>query len=316
MHTLEPEIRALHEEGLLDAATASRITALERGAVFSVHVELRAALYAGVTLVTSGVGLLLARNLERIGPLAITLGVALAAVACAVPALRARQAGRLPSTAGDYLLLLGALLASADLAYAERQFGLLGPLWPWHLLLLAAVHAGLAYGFRSSLVLGASLAALAGWFGVGGGFGDFSWVGTPAAEFGGRALACAATIAAWRVADRRCDPDTRFSAVFDHFAANIAFWGALAWCYPLPWLLAGLPIMALLSAAAIRHALATARELFLVYGVVYAALGICVAVAPRLDGVQLAAGFALLVVCAAAATLWQLRRRIREGAES
>jgi hypothetical protein len=315
VHSLEPEIRELRQEGLVDDATASRVAALERGDVFSVHAELRVALYAGVTMVTGGVGMILARNLDRIGPLAITLAIALAAAACVIPALRAIRAGNQPSTAADYLLLLGALLASADLAYAERQFGLLGPLWPWHLLLLAGLHAALAYAFRSSLVLGASLAALAGWFGVGGGFGEISWAGTSAEELGTRALACAATIFLWRFADRQRDPDSPFSTVFDHFGANLAFWGALAWCHPMPWLLLGLPVLGVLATAAVRHALATGHELFLVYGVVYAALGICIAVASRLDDEQAAAGFSLLVVCVAAATLWHLRQRIREGAE-
>ena len=50
---------------------------------------------------------------------------------------------------------VGTLLASAALAYAERQFTLLGPWWSWHLLLLAVVHAAVAYAFSSPLVLAA-----------------------------------------------------------------------------------------------------------------------------------------------------------------
>ena len=137
MHTLEPELRTLHAEGAIDDATASRALARDRGEVFSLNPELRATLYAGVLLVMSGVGIILARNLDRIGPLVIVLAIALVAVACGVPAVRARRAGRPLTVAADYLLLLAVLLVSADLAYAERQFTLLGPLWSWHLLLLA-----------------------------------------------------------------------------------------------------------------------------------------------------------------------------------
>jgi hypothetical protein len=313
VHTLEPEIRALHAEGLLDDETASRTVALDRGAVFSVHGELRLALYAGVTLVTGGVGMILARNLDRIGPLAIVLALVLAALACGVPAMRTRLAGQPLSTAGDYLLLLGVFLVSADLGYAEHEFKLLGPLWSWHLLLLAAFHAIVAYAFRSSLVLGASLAALAGWFGVGGRFGGIPFEDESAAELGTRAIACAAVIAAWRIADRHRDPHTSFSNVFEHFATNLAFWGALAWCRPMPWLLVGLPLLAVLSAVANRRAMRTGREMFLVYGVVYAAVGTCIATVPHIDGERTAAAFTLLVVCIAAAALWQLRQRIRES---
>ncbi|NJD30808.1 MAG: DUF2157 domain-containing protein [Gammaproteobacteria bacterium] len=313
MHTLEPEIRILRAEGALDDATASRSIALDRGDVFSLHRELRLTLYAGVALVTGGVGTILARNIDRIGPLAIVVAVAAAAVACGLPAVRARRAGQPLSTVADYLLLLAVLLASADLGYAEHAFELLGPLWSWHLLLLAAFHALVAYTFRSSLVLSASLAALAGWFGVGASFSDVPLLDTPSPEVGARALSCAAVIATWRFADRYRDPATPFMSVFDHVAMNVAFWGALAWCHPMPWLLAGLPLLVVLSAMAIRKGLGEGREMFLVYGVGYAALGVCIAIAPRISGGRAAPGFVLLVVCAAAASLWQLRQKIRES---
>jgi hypothetical protein len=312
VHTLEPELRTLHAEGLIDAATASRALALDRGDVFSVHRELRATLYAGVLLVTTGLGIVLARNLDRIGPLAIALVVALAAVACGTPAIRAKLAGREPSVAADYLLLLAALLLSADLAYVERQFTLLGPLWSWHLLLLALVHAAIAYAFASPLVLAASLTALAGWFGVGGTFGEALYVSPSSPELGARALACAAVIAAWRYADHRSRPGTPFSDVFDHFVANLAFWGSIAWCADWPWLAAGLPLLAALAYASIHRGLAKGREAFLVYGTLYGAIGVCVAVLPRLHGTTTSLTFVLLIVCVAAATLWQLRRRLRE----
>ncbi len=313
VHSLEPELRSLHTEGTIDDATASRALARDRGEVFSLHYELRATLYAGVLLVMAGLGLILARNLERIGPLAIVLAVAFAAAACSVPAVRAKLAGRALTVPGEYLLLLAALLVSADLAYAERQFTLLGPLWSWHLLLLAVVHAAIAYAFASPLVLAASLAALAGWFGVGGTLGDALHFSYSSPTLGARALACAAVIAAWRYADRRAQPDTPFSDVFDHFAANLAFWGTVTWCLEWPWLVAGLPLLAAFAYASIRRGLDTGREVFLVYGIGYAAIGLCAAVVPRLDDMAASLGFVLIVVCAAAAALWQLRRRLRES---
>ena len=312
MHTLEPELRALQTEGILDDATASSALALDRGEVFSLHLELRATLYAGVLLVMAGVGIVLARNFDRIGPVAILLLILLAAAACCVPAIRAKLAGRALTVANDYLLLLAALLSSAALAYAERQFTLLGPWWSWHLLLLAVVHAAVAYAFASALVLAASLTSLAGWFGVDGTLGDVLHSSHSTPWLGARALACAAVIAAWRHADRRARPDTSFSDVFDHFAANLAFWGTLAWCLEWPWLAAGLPLLAVLAYASVRRGLDTGREAFLVYGIMYAAIGICAVAVPRLHGMTASFGFVLVVVCVAAATLWQLRRQLRE----
>ncbi len=128
MHTLEPELRTLRAEGLIDDATAAAALARERRDVFSLHTEVRALLYAGVLLVMAGVGTVLARHLDRIGPLAIVLGIAVTAAVCAVPAVRARLAGRPPSVAGDYLLLLAALLAAAAVGSAEHAFGRMGPM--------------------------------------------------------------------------------------------------------------------------------------------------------------------------------------------
>jgi hypothetical protein len=313
VHTLEPELRTLHAEGLIDDATAARALARDRGQVFSLHLELRGILYAGVLLVMAGLGLILARNFERIGPLSIVLAVALAAAACSAPAVRARLAGREPTVAGEYLLLLAVLLGSADLAFAERQFTLLGPLWSWHLLLLAVIHAAIAYTFAAPLVLAASLTALAGWFGIGGTLGDALHLSTSSPMLGARALACALLIAAWRHADLRARPRSSFTDVFDHFATNLAFWGAVAWCLEWPWLAAGLPLLAALTYLSIRRALQTGHETFLVYGVLYAAVGLAAAVMPHLRGVTLSLGFMLVIVCAAAAALWLLRRRLRES---
>ena len=311
MHTLEPELRRLQAEGLIDGATAARLLAADRRDVFSVQPELRLAMYAGVLLVVGGVGMVLARNLDRIGPLAIALVLALAAVVCAVPALRTKLAGRPLSVAADYLLLLAALLASADLAYVETQFKLLGPLWSWHLLWLAVAHAVLAYTFRSTFVLAASLTSLAGWFGAGTTLGDVVLSYT-SPEVGARALACAAVIAAWRNVDLRVRPGSQFSGTFDHFAANLAFVGAVAWCADWPWLAAGLPLLAGLAFVSIRHAFNTGREAFLVYGVLYAALGFCIAVVPHVNDFTAACALVLLVVCGAATAIWQMRRQLRE----
>lgn len=312
MHTLESELRTLRAEGIIDDATAGNALALDRGAVFSLQLELRATLYAGVLLVMAGVGILLARNLDRIGPLAIVLMIAFAAAACGVPAMRAKLAGRGLTVAGDYLLLLAVLLGGAGLAYAERQFTLLGPWWSWHLLLLAVVHAGIAYAFASPRVLAASLTSLVGWFGVGVAAGEVLQFSYSTPSLGARALACAAVIAAWRYTDRRVRPETSFGSVFDHFAANLAFWGTLSWCLEWPWLAAGLPLLAAFAYGSVRRGLQTGREAYLVYGMVYAAIGICAVVVPRLHGMTASFGFVLIVVCAAAAALWQLRRNLRE----
>src|SRR5260370_30465370 len=74
-------IPPLVETGVLPAEQAAALLRVARGELVSVHAELRALLYAGVLLLTGGVGLLIKENLERIRPLAIATGLALAAAA-------------------------------------------------------------------------------------------------------------------------------------------------------------------------------------------------------------------------------------------
>jgi hypothetical protein len=166
MLSLEPEYRALRLAGLIDEDAAARAIALERGTIFPVFEELRFVLYAAVASIISGVGILVKANLDRIGPLTLILALALAAAACYASAIRTRLRGSSRSIGGDYLLLLGALILSADLGYAESQFRWLGSHWSWHLLILAALHAVTAYALDSRLVLSVSLTSIAGWFGV------------------------------------------------------------------------------------------------------------------------------------------------------
>ena len=116
-------------------------------------------------------GALVAAHHERIGPLALSIAIGLAAAGCLLWVARVALAfswGEIasPSLAFDYVLLLGVLLFAADLAYVEAQFTMLGPRWPHHLLLVAAAYLVAAYRWDSRTVLGLALSALAAWRGV------------------------------------------------------------------------------------------------------------------------------------------------------
>ena len=172
---MDPDVVAavehLHRGRLLPDQTAARLSRIARGDLVSAHTELRVALYAGVLLLTSGVGLLLKDNLARLGPLTIASAVGLAAAACF--AWVARHAPRfawgetpVDHLAFDYLLLLGVLLGSADLAYVEARFTPLGSNWPWHLLIVALVMAPIAARCDSRVVFSLSLSTFAAWRGV------------------------------------------------------------------------------------------------------------------------------------------------------
>jgi hypothetical protein len=142
-----------------------------RGELLSVHGELRALLYAGVLFIAGGVGLLVKENLDRIGPVAIAVGIGLAAAAALawVIAEAPRFSWRRmpsPHLAFDYMLLLGVLLAGVELAYVEWKFTPLGAHWPWHLLIMALLTGAAAFRFDSRVIFSLSLSTFAAWRGV------------------------------------------------------------------------------------------------------------------------------------------------------
>jgi hypothetical protein len=164
-------IARLRTENVLSAGQADLFERVARRQLVSVRLEIRVLLYAGVLLLTSGVGLLVAEHHRDIGPWAIAGGIALAAAACLVWV--ATKAGPFswgevpsPNVAFDYILLLGLLLLASDLAYIEVQFTLLGPTWTYHLLVVGVVFLLAAYRWDSRTILGLALTTIAAWRGI------------------------------------------------------------------------------------------------------------------------------------------------------
>ena len=146
-------IERLRERRILSEAQAAPLSRVYRGELVSVEPELRAALYSGVLLLVTGVGLFLKENHERIGPAAIAVILGAAALGCLFYAWRrlpafSWQSAPSPHVAADYVLLLGVLLAAADLAWIESQFRLLGPYWAYHLLVVSILYLAAAYRFH------------------------------------------------------------------------------------------------------------------------------------------------------------------------
>ena len=164
-------IATLRTGDVLSAGQAAFFDRVARRGLVSVRFEIRTLLYVGVLLLTSGVGVLVARHQEDIGPLAIATGIALAAAGSLIWVTRRAAPfawGEVPSphVAFDYVLLLGLLLVAADLAYVEVQFTVLGPRWAYHLLIVGVLYLLAAYRWDSRTALGLALTTLAAWRGV------------------------------------------------------------------------------------------------------------------------------------------------------
>ena len=217
---MNPDITAaiprLVEAGALPPAVAPRLLRVARGELLSVHWELRALLYLGVLLVTGGVGLLVKENLDRIGPVAIAVLIGLAAAAPLVwvfrvaPPFSWREVPS-PNLAFDYMLLLGVLLAAADLAYVEVKFTPVGTDWSWHLLIVALFAGLAAFRFDSRIVFSLALSTFAAWRGVSAArFGTDLWFRDGGAAVRWNAVACGALFALLGFALKRTDRKAHF----------------------------------------------------------------------------------------------------------
>jgi len=155
----------LQAQGLLPAEQADSIRQDERTRPFSLHQELRAALYLGILLLTSGLGVLLYQHVDDIGFEVIIFGMFVLMLASFGYVVYRRQPFTWEQTkpisfVPDYVLLLGCLLFLAlDTFFSEGRYGLAT-------LLPAVLFFGLAYRFDHRGVLAMAITALASWVGV------------------------------------------------------------------------------------------------------------------------------------------------------
>lgn len=139
--------------------------------LLSVYWELRTLLYGGILVLTTGLGLLIHRNLTAFGHVALIAALGLGSLGCLAYCLRRSgglSAGPLPSPSAtyDYVLLLGCLLFGTALTYLELRYRLLGNHWDLHLLASSLLYVLLAHCFDNRLVLSLGLSTLGAWMGV------------------------------------------------------------------------------------------------------------------------------------------------------
>jgi hypothetical protein len=273
-------IARLRAENVLSAGQAALFERVARRRLVSVRLEIQALLYAGVLLLTSGVGLLVAEHHRDIGPMAIAGGIALAGAACLFWVIREAAAFswgevRSPNVAFDYVLLLGLLLLASDLAYVEVQLALLGPKWPYHLLIVGTTYVLAAYRWDSRTILGLALTTLAAWRGISVGLIAHSPGGSDGAALRANAIALGALYVAAAVLSVVLGRKAHFEEVYAT-SGLLLLWGGLlsgvlddtlTWS---GWLMALLAVSGLVMWLSFR----LGRSLYFAGGVVSAYIGL------------------------------------------
>ena len=255
MLSFEPEIEALRPT--LGDARADALIARERREVFSLYPELRIAAWAGAMLLASAGGIVLKNQLSLL--------IIPAAVGCYAWVWWRRSRA---TVADDFVLLLGALLVSAEVLMR----------WPRQFLPLAIVHGVGAYVYRSRMLLSLSITALAAWMGIER-RRVFEWN----AGLAPRAFLTAGLLIAWREIHRRvATPD--FLRVFEHFAMNLTLWGSLTLLAEDETYMLGCVLTIALAAVAMAWGFAQRSEPFVLIAFVYAIIAVDALLLRRFPG--------------------------------
>jgi uncharacterized membrane protein YjjB (DUF3815 family) len=161
--TIFTRLEQWKDVGTISPDQYAHLAGLARREPFSLFVELNILLYAGVVAFVAGLGWTVTTWSQQLGDV-----VVLAALSAILAACSWYCSSRSPSSSlvFDYVLYLGSLTWSVELAYLENRFHLLSGQWDYYLLATAGLFFFLAYRFDNRLVLALALSSLAGWFGL------------------------------------------------------------------------------------------------------------------------------------------------------
>jgi hypothetical protein len=185
-----------------------------------------------------------------------------------------------PSLAFDYVLYLGCLILSAELAYIEFRFHVFHGAWDHYLLFTAAAFALLAYRFDNRFVLSLALASFAGWFGLKVSAFDFR----SADALRISALRYGAIVIATGTALYKAGIKPHFLESYLHVAANVIFSAVVSGIGDRSGSAVYIVVLAALSLVAIVLGVRWTRFVFVAYGIIYGYIGITVEVLNGLHG--------------------------------
>ena len=161
----------LVEQNLLTKEQQGHLDDLSSNRLVSVYFDLRALLYAGVLLFSTGIGILIYKNIGDIGHLVAIGALILLTAACFVYMFRKGPRYQHHEVEGptpyfEYVVLLGSLLLISVQGYLQFKYELLTENLGLSTLISAAVFFVVAYRFDHLGVLSLGITALASFFSI------------------------------------------------------------------------------------------------------------------------------------------------------
>ncbi len=161
----------LHAEGLLTESCIKKIKSEAQTNHFSLNWEIKTILYTGVLLLTSGIGILVYKNINNIGHQAILIFIALISCGSFYYCFKNKAAFSIqkvasPNSFFDYILLLGSLSLLIFLGYLQFEFTVFGTQYGLATFIPMVLLFFIAYYFDQLSILGLAITNLGAWAGL------------------------------------------------------------------------------------------------------------------------------------------------------
>ena len=273
--TIVTRLSQWKEQGKISPEQHAHLAGLSRGEPLSLFLELNVLLYAGVLAFVGGLGWTVSTWSQQLGDVLVLTALSTILATCfwycfsRAPAWSPAETPA-PSPIFDYVLYLGSLIWSLELAYVESRFHVLSGQLDLYLLASAGLFFFLAYRFDNRLVLSLGLSSLAGWFGLtishwsahqGPGYREYALLYCLLVGVGGSLL-------------QRLSLKPHFFGTYLNVVANVLFWAVLSGVFDRQ--AYGLWILALLIACGAFFAWGLARRqfAFVAYAAIYGYVGV------------------------------------------
>jgi hypothetical protein len=273
--TIFTRLEQWKERGIISSEQHTFLAGLSCGEPFSLFLELNILLYAGILAFVGGLGWTVSTWSQQLGDVLVLTLLSTMLAACfwycfsRAPAWAPGETPS-PSLVFDYVLYLGSLIWSVELAYLETRFHMLAGQWDLYLLATAGLFFFLAYRFDNRFVLSLALSSLAGWFGL----TISHWPSNQDAEYRQYAILYSLVTGGAGAALKQRGLKPHFFGTYLNVAANVLFWAVLSGVFNREDY--GVWLLFLLAAcgASLAWGLARRQFSFVAYAAVYGYVGV------------------------------------------